>query len=201
MCMTGRNALVLLAAALTSSARADLVSQPPPGADRGPSIEDQRAYRQYQAQLGAVQADSRGSAPGAASMADCKLFRPDAHTVPADECMACHGLHQTHPVDLDYDAVAWRPGSGLRPAPEVVSRGVFLPDGKLRCVTCHDARSNWRYRLVLPPGAAARPAVDSRRPETFEDGPARQRALSRPLEPGADVSPTPLCKACHTLGE
>ena len=173
-----------------------------PRADAG-SKADEQAYRQYQAELQRILADEATSnSPAAAqgrSVADCKLFQGAAERVAAQDCMSCHGMHTTHPVEIDYEAARFKPQSALRAADEVVRRGVFLPDGKVQCVTCHDARSRWAYHLALPPDALVRPAVNTRDPSTYE----RPVALSHPraLPAGTSVSPTPLCKVCHTLGE
>ena len=169
----------------------------------GSSAADEQAYRAYQAELQRLlAAESSNQAPAAApgrSVADCKLFQGAPERVPAQECMSCHAMHTTHPVEIDYEAARFKPQSALRAGSEVVRRGVFLPDGKVQCVTCHDARSRWAYHLALPPDALVRPSVNTRDPSTYE-GPV---ALSRPhaLPAGTAVSPTPLCKVCHTLGE
>jgi hypothetical protein len=86
---------------------------------------------------------------------------------------------------------------------EVIARGVFLPEGKLECLTCHDPGSPWRYHLALPPGTRAAPAVNPRDRSTYVDGPARA-ARERSIEvPAAGerpaVSPKPLCLACHAV--
>jgi len=167
------------------------------------SAADNQAYREYQAELQRLlAAESSSQAPTAVqgrSAADCKLFQGAPERVAAQDCMSCHAMHTTHPVEIDYESARFKPQSGLRAADEVVRRGVFLPDGKVQCVTCHDARSRWAYHLALPPDALVRPAVNTRDPSTYE----RPVALSRPqaLPTGTSVSPTPLCKVCHTLGE
>ncbi len=169
----------------------------------GPSAADAQAYREYQAELQRlVAAEATSQAPASAqgrSAADCKLFQGAAERVPAQECMSCHGMHTTHPVELDYETARFKPQSGLRAGDEVIRRGVFLPDGKVQCVSCHDARSRWAHHLAIPPGALVRPAVNTHDPATYE----RPVALSRPqaLPAGTAVSPTPLCKVCHTVGE
>ena len=189
---TGVVALVAASGLLPGMPRADA---------RGTA--DEQAYREYQAELHRLlAAESTNQAPAAApgrSVADCKLFQAAPERVPAQDCMSCHAMHTTHPVEIDYESARFKPQSALRAATEVVRRGVFLPDGKVQCVTCHDARSRWAYHLALPPDALVRPAVNTRDPSTFE----RPVALSRPqaLPAGTSVSPTPLCKVCHTLGE
>jgi hypothetical protein len=132
-------------------------------------------------------------------MADCKLFQSAPERVPAQECMSCHGMHVTHPVEIDYEAARSKGQTDLRASADVVRRGVFLSDGKVACVTCHDPASRWAYRLAIPPGVKVRPAVNVRDPSTYD----RPVPLSQPqdLPPGTSVSPTPLCRVCHTLGE
>ncbi|GEJ57070.1 hypothetical protein AMYX_18110 [Anaeromyxobacter diazotrophicus] len=173
--------------------------------------QDRRALTQYQADLARLIAEedarSRGAAPKAApeatpaatGVAGCKLFDADAYRSTAQDCTACHALHSTHPVDFDYAAGTARSRGELRSAAEVVRRGVFLPDGQVRCVSCHDARSRWAHRLAIPPGAGVRPSVNVADPSTYE-----RRVAStdgRGLSDGTSVSPTPLCKVCHTLGD
>ncbi len=163
-----------------------------------PSAADRQAYAQYQRQLQQVLAAERPNAATGPSTTSCKLFQAAPERVPAQECMTCHGMHTTHPVELDYEAARYS-SSALRPGAEVIRRGVFLPDGKVQCVSCHDAASRWAYHLAIPPGALVRPALNPRDPSTYE----RPVALARPeaLAAGTSVSPTPLCKACHSIGE
>lgn len=116
-------------------------------------------------------------------------------TATVRDCLACHegrglSVHASHPVEVDYAAVASRPDASLRPLEEALRRGVLLSDGKVHCYTCHDPRSPWRNHLALPPGSAARSAVVPGDESTYgADRPAPR--------PGDDVSPTPLCLACH----
>jgi hypothetical protein len=117
-----------------------------------PSAADRQAYAQYQRQLQQLLAAERPNAATGLSTTSCKLFQAAPERVPAQECMTCHGMHTTHPVELDYEAARLtRPA--LRPGAEVIRRGVFLPDGKVQCVSCHDAASRWAYHLAIPPGA------------------------------------------------
>jgi hypothetical protein len=125
----------------------------------------------------------------------CKLFASNAATSASEDCMRCHG-RQTHPVDVDYGAASVRRPMSLRPLRDAVRRGAFLPEGQLRCVTCHDARSPWKDRIALPPGAHASPAVNPRDARTW----SRPVAAGQPA-PGSAVTPTPLCNACHTMSD
>jgi len=176
-----------------------------PSADPAAGASDE-AYAEYEAELGRWVApppaqDAAGKGvltPGTGEAPTCLLFGRDAARVESRQCMECHGT-ATHPVDLDYAAAQQQQPSSLRPVAEAIQRGVFLPDGQLRCVTCHDARSPWMYRVALPAGAEARPAVDPRAPATYRtSGPGA--AHIQPL-PGAAVTPTPLCKSCHSIGD
>jgi hypothetical protein len=130
----------------------------------------------------------------------CALSKPGAAAVPSSECLRCHP-RRGHAVDVDYAYAYGRSSWGLRSEEEVVRRGVLLPQGRLECVTCHDGRSAWKYRLALPAGAPAIPAVIAGRPETYGNGATWRTAgaSSLPvLPPGTQVSPAPLCAACHT---
>jgi hypothetical protein len=133
------------------------------------------------------------------AVTSCKLFQVAPERVPAQECMGCHGMHTTHPVEIDYEAARYKGRTDLRRADEVVRRGVFLPDGKVQCVTCHEASSRWAYHLAIPPGALVRPAVNTHDRSTYERRPTPSRPEALPI--GTSVSPTPLCTVCHTLAD
>jgi hypothetical protein len=93
----------------------------------------------------------------------------------------------------------------LRSVDDVVARGLFLPDGEIRCVTCHDGRSRWRYGLAIPAGAVPQPAVNPRDPATHADPAAKAkreaevRAAQQSGAYGVKVSPKPLCLICHAI--
>lgn len=113
-------------------------------------------------------------------------------------CLTCHptSARGSHRSGFGYTHANPRlPPGSLRSLDEVVARGLLLPDGEVRCVTCHDARSPWRYHIALPPGSTASPSARPGR-----TGNAVATAAARP-QPGAEVTPTPLCRACHTLGD
>jgi hypothetical protein len=120
--------------------------------------------------------------------ASCLLLKPEADAAPTAQCLSCHAQSGpgNHVVDVPYAG-----SSELRPADEVVRRGVHLPGGQIRCTTCHDARSPWKDHIALPPGAKATRAVDVGNPATYE--------RPTPARPGDAVSPKPLCLACHAM--
>jgi hypothetical protein len=128
------------------------------------------------------------AAPGDEASACALRGKRDVDPDPAP-CASCHegGSGSGHVVDVDYEgAQARRWGrTGLRPLAEVVRRGVFLPEGRIQCLTCHDSRSEVPYHLALPPAAPLYP--------TWERGaPAGRR---RDL-----IDPRELCLACHVIG-
>lgn len=148
--------------------------------------------------LGAARARAAQSEHPAADK--CDLFRttvPDSRT---SACVRCHdgamaAVGFNHPVDVDYaDAVARLPRMRLRSAGEVVARGVFLPDGEIRCVTCHDGRSREPYAIAVPvsPGAESAPASS--------DGYAPSET-GAPRDPSKGITDynTALCLACHVF--
>jgi hypothetical protein len=122
----------------------------------------------------------------------CGLFAPGAGSARSSACLSCHRSHAgegNHATDIPY------PGAGqsdLRPAEEVLRRGVRMPGGQVRCATCHDAASPWKYRVALPRGAPALRAVNLRDRSTYERPPLR-------AQPGDEVGARPLCLACHAL--
>lgn len=122
-------------------------------------------------------------------------------TATMQDCLACHesmGIHRdtSHPVDVDYAEAQGRSRGSLRPLADAVRRGVFLSDGRIHCLTCHDPRSPWAKHLALPPGARAQRAVRPGVESTYTEDAA-------PASPpaGSDVSPKPLCLLCHTYGD
>jgi hypothetical protein len=135
-----------------------------------------------------------GATSAAASGSRCALHGASAASMKADACLACHGSGLTfaHPVDRDYDDVRARRPSEFRMRDEVTRHGVPVPEGQVRCVSCHDARSPWAHYLLLPSGADARAPFDARRP-----GAAEGTELAVVAKPGEEVSSKPLCLACH----
>jgi hypothetical protein len=140
-------------------------------------------------------------APAAASGQEimrCRLLDRGSETLKTADCMACHDgratakwtgdpnlapptLHQTHPVDVDYlAATTMKRRARLRDQAEAVRRGAFLPDGFIRCTTCHDARSQYRFRLSIPASGSSPPGFQERK---------------------GSVDPTPLCVLCHTMAD
>jgi hypothetical protein len=100
---------------------------------------------------------------------------------------------------VDYATATIRRQGRLRAAAEVIARGVFLPEGRLQCVSCHDAASPWAAKLALPPGAAAVAAVRRGEPATAEARQGWRSATATTVAPGSSVSPAPLCAACHAV--
>lgn len=150
-------------------------------------------------------ADAERAGDGAPSAAaplrtGCGLLAAESDAAHSRDCLACHagasGGHANHPVDVDYAAARART-RGLRATGDVIARGVLLPFGEVRCVTCHERRSRFRDHLAIPPGAMVRPAVSPRDRSTWERAAAARPPAS--LAAGAAVSPTPLCLACHGL--
>jgi hypothetical protein len=143
----------------------------------------------------ALPADGRDAGPGDG----CLLGRAEGERATAERCARCHAGHRAagHPVDLDYAAFQARSGGALRTEAEVVGRGGFLPDGMLRCTSCHDRRSPWAARVMLPPGAVVLPSHAPAKVLAWASGAAERRALPPPS--GSSVSPRPLCLLCHAL--
>jgi hypothetical protein len=201
--------MVMIGAGLTLAALLALAS--------GQSAEDRKHYSAYQIQLASIMATESAAAttataisvasPAAAPLAACILAPGSGNIATTQDCTACHvGFAQghSHPVDVNQDSVRSR---SLRPAAEVVKRGVFLADGKVTCLSCHDGNSPWKAKLALPPDAQLRERVKPGDPETYDPVQMRPSALTgltattgkARLPAGTEVSPTPLCKACHSF--
>lgn len=191
----------------------------------GQSAEDRKHFTAYQVQLASIlatEARTPSNSPAATSaapasaapVAACILVQGGGNGATTRDCTACHvgleGRH-SHPVDVDHESARFRSmrGSGpsLRPAAEVVKRGVFLADGKVTCLTCHDGSSPWKAKLALPPDALLREPVKPGSPQTYDPEqmrPSTMKGLTATsgkqlLPAGTEVSPTPLCKACHSF--
>jgi hypothetical protein len=209
--------MVMTGAILTLTAVLALVS--------GQSAEDRKQFAAYQVQLASIlatEARTASNSPAATSAAPasaaasgpCILVQGSGNGATTRDCTACHvgleGRH-SHPVDVDHESARFRSmrGSGpsLRPAAEVVKRGVFLADGKVTCLTCHDGSSPWKAKLALPPDALLREPVKPGIPQTYDPAqmrPSTMKGLTATsgkqlLPAGTEVSPTPLCKACHSF--
>jgi hypothetical protein len=127
----------------------------------------------------------------------CALLESDSARATPGECLACHRrlAHGGHAYDGRYPRAGRGRGPGaLRPLADVAVRGLVLRDEQMSCTTCHDGASPWKYRIRLPRGAAVTPAVNPRRPGTYE----RPESLPPPRH-GDDVARKPLCLACHAL--
>ena len=115
----------------------------------------------------------------------------------SQDCLGCHAsslptvdVHKSHPVD--YSAATAKAGGKLRSAEKVRGIGVALPEGKIGCLTCHAFASPWKYHVAIPKGATPRTAD----PATDDD---EHAAASGAPTAGAEVSPKPLCEACHAF--
>jgi hypothetical protein len=171
----------------------------------GQSGSDPQAYALYQAKLAVLMgtaatgtATASTPASAAASTPGACLLAPGAGNLSStSDCTSCHtsyAARHSHPVDVYQDGARSR---SLRTSAEVVRRGVFLADGKVTCLSCHDGNSTWKYKIAIPPGADLRPRVKPGNPSTYSPGMVVRTAGAMPS--GSDVSPTPLCKACHAF--
>ncbi|WP_242337854.1 MULTISPECIES: hypothetical protein [Anaeromyxobacter] len=145
----------------------------------------------------AAPAGAEVPAPATADAAGaCALHSPQA-TASSAACVACHPRGReghTHPVDFSYAQAQAGRSSALRDPAEVARRQIRLPEGEVRCATCHDADSPWAAHVALPPGAEARLAPDPRAVLPGEDA---GKAQARRPRPGEAVATRPLCVGCH----
>lgn len=138
------------------------------------------------------------SAPAESGPAKFSEVHAGLEGASSQDCLGCHAStrpviqpHTSHPVDLDYGAAAEKRSADLAPLPDVLAAGIAVPGGKVVCLTCHALSSPWKYHLAMPAGATPLPAVRPGDPSSYEEG-----STSPP--PGSEVSPKPLCRACHT---
>ena len=167
---------------------------------------DRAAYAVYQEKLAALAGEptaiSRAEAPagtstGGSASPGCLLVPGGSNLATTSDCTACHvgfDARHSHPVDVYQDSPRSR---SLRSPAEVVRRGVFLADGKVTCLSCHDGNSSWKYRIAMPPDATIRPRVKPGDPRTYAPGMVARAAPTIPA--GSDVSPAPLCMVCHAF--
>lgn len=191
------------AAALRAEPRRPLLARaPPPPQAQGRPFAALRELGELRPRSVFQAASLEPAATGDVSAPRCALASPAAAPAQGETCLGCHPRHG-HPVDLPYAASRARAPGSLRVEAEVVRRGVLLPEGRVACVTCHDAASPWKHRIALPPGAPAVAAVVPGRAETYPRASWRlARANAGPrLPPGSAVSPAPLCAACHTYAD
>jgi len=139
----------------------------------------------------------------AAAPPGCLLLRDEDRRSSSSDCQGCHGRteHSGHPLEVSYEEARFRGAGGmsLRPQAEARERGAFLPEGKVRCVSCHDGRSRLRYRLAIPRDAL-RPAVHAGDRRTYDPAfVARGAALVGLVPDGYDAGTRPLCLACHPM--
>ena len=95
-------------------------------------------------------------APAAGGRDGCRLPFVERATAKSSECMTCHDgsnpaafevRHEvSHRMDFDYAALrAASQDPNLAPAPPLV-----LPDGRVTCTTCHDAKPALKGWIALP---------------------------------------------------
>jgi hypothetical protein len=108
----------------------------------------------------------------------CRLLEVGSENLPSATCRACHPWQGCHPVDVEYEAVAGRDGFDLRRVDVAIQRGAFLPEGQVRCVSCHDRNSSEPSRLAIRREPRAGPATAA--PPVYRD-----------------TRLQPLCAQCH----
>ena len=106
-----------------------------------------------------ISATAMRQAQAQVPVADCRLLELGSDRLTSEECLVCHKWERCHPVEVVYDHAlarqSLRGGRFLRSEGEAVGRGAFLPDGRVRCVTCHDRHSRAGSHVAFPAGIVA----------------------------------------------
>jgi hypothetical protein len=195
--MTTRLSILILAAAvapaLACAPRTSRPAAPPSAAPAAPGASGAAQKPRAAEQAGRAPTSPRQS--GAGKFSDLHAGLEGASS---QDCLGCHAdtwpvvqAHKSHPIDVDYAAVAEKRSDDFTPIAAVLASGIAVPGGKIACLTCHSLASPWKYHLAMPAGATPRPAVHLGDPSTYEEG------STSPPQPGSEVSPKPLCRACH----
>lgn len=203
--MTTRLGILILAAAVAPAlacapSRTSSRAAPPPAAPTAPAPAP--GVPGGAQKPGAAEPSSRASTSALAQAGAAKFG--DVHAglegASSQDCLGCHAdtrpviqAHTSHPIDLDYAAVAGERSADFTPLPDVLAGGIAVPGGKVVCLTCHALSSPWKYHLAMPAGATPRPAVRLGDPSSYEED------STSPPQPGSEVSSKPLCRACHTF--
>jgi hypothetical protein len=197
--MTTRLSVLILVAAvapaLACAPRASSRGAPPPGSTAPASPGVAGGAQKPGAAGASVRA---ASARAQASAPEFSAIHAGLEGASSQDCLGCHAdtrpviaAHAGHPIDLDYAAVAGK-RADLTPLPDVLARGIAVPGGKIACLTCHALSSSWKYHLAMPTGATPSRMVRVDDPSTYEE------ESTAPPQPGSEVSPKPLCLACHS---
>jgi hypothetical protein len=109
--------------------------------------------------VAAISATAMSQAQAQVPVAACRLLELGSDHLTSEECLVCHRWERCHPIEVVYAHALARQllggGQFLRPEGEAVGRGAYLPDGRVRCVTCHDRHSLAGSHLAFPASGAA----------------------------------------------
>ncbi len=132
--------------------------------------------------LGVLTISSTAVSHAQAPAESCRLMELGSDGLKSEECRTCHNWAGCHPSEVVYaDAVERqiaRNATFLRTEHEALSRGAFLPEGRVRCVTCHNRHSTEDAHLAIPLSTG-------------------RRAGTQALGTRADHSEKLLCLVCH----
>jgi hypothetical protein len=111
----------------------------------------------------------------------CALTDANSDTMAASSCRKCHPWSACHPVDKDYASASLRKAVPLRPLTDAIRFGAFLPNGEVRCVSCHSRHSTLEFHLAIPATSG---------PEELSPG-------RRTVSPSGNRGFKALCLECH----
>src|SRR5512137_3119058 len=112
--------------------------------------------------------------------ATCRLLEAGSENLPSATCRACHSWDGCHPVDVEYEVAVRRARIELRSHESAIRHGAFLPEGQVRCVSCHARHSAEPFHLAIRQPMRAEPAPTEGGDRADREGDLR-----------------PLCNECH----
>jgi hypothetical protein len=110
-----------------------------------------------------ISATAMSQAQAQVPVAACRLLEVGSDRLTSEECLVCHKWERCHPVEVVYAHALARQllggGQFLRSEGEAVGRGAYLPEGRVRCVSCHDRHSPAGSHVAFPASGVAEQGI------------------------------------------